>query len=94
MELKRTKEQIIRALRCMAGGRIPCADCEYDAIKHCEEEIAKDTLALIADYERKIADLEKRNALEDMTVLECKTDLTREEILDIMYEGEYIDLKK
>lgn len=91
MELKRTKEQTINALKSMANGFIPSADCEEDAVNYSVSEIAKDTLALIAEYEKKIADY---NTLENMTVLVCKTTMTREEMLDLMHEGEYIDLRK
>ena len=47
MENKRTKEQTINALKSMANGFIPSADCEEDAIRYCESEIAKDALAII-----------------------------------------------
>ena len=53
MEHKRTKEQTINALKRMASGFIPSADCEEDAVNYCISEIAKDALALINELTEK-----------------------------------------
>lgn len=62
MEHKRTKEQTINALKSMANGFIPSADCEEDAVNYCVSEIAKDTLALIDELTEKNERLRAENA--------------------------------